>query len=303
MKKTFCRIAAACGALSVLTLNAFAAEMVLTKEDPTGLTKVSNPEAEVKFASNVYSGVIGGEDNGQWLIGGDNGDTGISLEMLAEYEAIEFDYTCDYVAEGVYLTPAFKVHISLDSRTDINGGPIFNDYLPPTWVPYGPQGEDGKGLTYNAFETIAKVQVEEAGTISISVEYLLDLFDDDSDYLMGIGLGALNNSDELSEDELDIAMAYDVRIEAIRLTSSPSADAAVNLLLEEPEPVVTTTEATTPAPETEATTTTEAPETTAITNISSPATEYSLVTIILPIVGIVIVVAVIIVIVVMKTKK
>lgn len=204
-------------AASSLSLVAFAEDLVISK-DNCNLTKVSDPTAAVKFTSDTYSGIVGGEDNGQWLIGGDNGDIGISFDMLKDYTNLEVDYTCDNPIEGVMIGLAFKTHISVDSRTDDSDGPIFNDYLPATWVPYGPQGTEGKGMTYNALETIYQTEVQASGTISIPVATLLDIFDDDCDYLMGIGFGANNNGENIPEDAIDYGEEYNLVCEAIKLT-------------------------------------------------------------------------------------
>lgn len=244
-------------------------ELVLTPEDTKGLKKITYPETDVVFVKEAtYSGIVSGESGGEWLIGGDNGDTGISIETLQSYDYLEVDYTYTLNAdenkaiEGVMVGLAFKVKIK--DRLDDFGGEIFYDYTPATWVPYGPDGTSGRGTSVNSLEAIYSTQVQTEGTISISTEYLLSKFEPDSNYLMGIGLGT-DNKTYISEEDLAEKWTYTIKCDAIRLTNTKSANAAPNYLTDdisgaEAEAPAETEAVETEPEETEAPAETEAPE-------------------------------------------
>lgn len=242
-KKVLSSILAGVISLSMLSVSIFAEEaakdIVLKPGEPTGLTKVSEPEKEVEFKkTDATKGfVVLGESDGKWLVGGDNGDIGISLETLKKYEAIEIDYTCDNPIKGTKIGFAFKVHVDMNSRTCEDGGYIFADYLPATWVPYG-SGADGKQpiKAVNSLETIYKRSVKEEGTLSVNIADLLAIFPEDMDYMMGIGIGADNKNDSISED--DDGEEYTIVVKEIRFGKKTVTD----------EPEVEETDAPTEAP-------------------------------------------------------
>lgn len=322
IRKTLAALLSGIFAASVMTCGASAAaadilaagdELVITPEDTQGLMRASDPTAEVKFVSTAsYSGMVGGEDNGQWLLGGDNGDTGFTMEDLKKYSYLEIDYTCTldsgepFEVEDILIGAAFKVHIK--DRTDDTGGTVYYDYLPATWVPYGPKGENGKGTSVNALQTIYQTELKSEGTISVPVEKLVEVFEEDSDYIMGLGFGADNNT-YLSEEDLSEKWQYTVTCSAIRLTKEQSANAGAPYDPDavEEKPAETEAPAETAAPaETEAPATTEAPAETTPAQSSAPvagqSTDGSLM-IILIIAAVVIVVAIVVIIVVVSKKK
>lgn len=255
-------------------------ELVLTLEDTKGLKKVTDPEADVAFVKEAtYSGIVSGENGGEWILGGDNGDTGISVEILQSYDYLEVDYTYTLNADenkaidGVMIGLAFKVKIK--DRLDDYGSEIFYDYTPATWVPYGPDGTNGRGTSVNALETIYSTQVQTEGTISISTEYLLSKFEPDASYIMGIGFGA-DNKTYVGQEDLDAKWTYTVKCDALRLTNTRSENAAPNYLtddISDTEETPAETEAEPEEPEeTEAPVETEAPEAVPeATNVASAA--------------------------------
>lgn len=242
-KKVLSSILAGVISLSMLSGSIFAEgeakDIVLKPDEPTGLTMVSNPEKEVVFKKAAASKdfVVLGESDGQWLLGGDNGDIGISLEMLKQYEAIELDYTCDNAIDGTYLGFAFKVHVDMNSRTCEDGGYIFADYLPATWVPYG-SGADPKQpiKAINSLDEIYKRPIKDEGTLSVNVADLLAIFPEDMDYMMGLGIGADNKNDNISDD--DDGEEYQIVVKEIRFGKKTVTD----------EPEVEETEPETEAP-------------------------------------------------------
>ena len=149
-------------------------ELVLTPEDTKELVTVANGNAVSFNKEATYSGMVGGENNGEWLLGGDSTDTGISIENLKKYKYLEVDYeySCGTEGaepvEGVMLGLALKIRI--EGRTDDMGNAVYCDYTPETWVPYGPNGENGKGTSTNSLEAIFRTQLKTEGTISIPVE-------------------------------------------------------------------------------------------------------------------------------------
>lgn len=240
-------------------------ELVLTPEDTKELVTVANGNAVSFNKEATYTGMVGGENNGEWLLGGDSTDTGITIENLNKYKYIEVDYeySCETEGaepvEGVMLGIAFKVRIG--GRLDDTGAEIYYDYLPETWVPYGPDGSKGRGLTVNALETIFRTQLKTEGTISIPVEELIALWQPDSTYILGIGFG-LDNKNYVSDEAKKEKQKYSVICKAVRLTNEQSENAAANYLNGVPEETEETEEAEEAPAETTAAETTAAPETT-----------------------------------------
>lgn len=321
MKKTLTALLSGIFAVSAMTCTASAAaadilaagdELVVTPEDMQGLTRVSDSSAEVKFVGSAsYSGMIGGEDNGQWLLGGDNGDTGFTIEDISRYSWLEIDYSCTlengdpFNIENVLIGAAFKVHIK--DRVDDSGNPVYYDYLPGTWVQYGPQGTEGKGTSVNALQTIYQTELKSEGTISVPVEKLLEVFEDDSDYIMGIGFGADNNT-YIPEENGGSGTNYTVTCKAIRLTNQQSANAGAPFGSDavEEKPAETEAPAQTEAPaETEPPVETEAPAETTPAQTSAPVggqSENSSLMIILILAAVVIVAAIVVIIIVSKKR-
>lgn len=255
-------------------------ELVLTPEDTKELVTVANGNAVSFNNEATYSGTVGGENNGEWLLGGDSTDTGISIENLKKYKYLEVDYeySCETEGaepvEGVMLGIAFKIRIG--GRLDDTGAEIYYDYLPETWVPYGPDGTNGRGLTENALETIFRTQLKTEGTISIPVEELISIWPSDSAYILGIGFG-LDNKNYVSDEAKKERQKYSVSCKAVRLTNEQSENAAANYLNGVPEeteeaPAETTAETTTAAPETTPAETTAAETTAAPQTTAAPAT-------------------------------
>lgn len=254
-------------------------ELVLTPEDTKELVTVANGNAVSFNKEATYSGMVGGENNGEWLLGGDSTDTGISIENLKKYKYLEVDYeySCETEGaepvEGVMLGLALKIRI--EGRTDDMGNAVYCDYTPETWVPYGPNGENGKGTSTNSLEAIFRTQLKTEGTISIPVEELIAIFDPDSSYILGIGFG-LDNKNYVSDEAKKEKQKYSVSCKAIRLTNEQSENAAANYLKGVPEeeeaPEETTAETTTAAPETTPAETTAAETTAAPQTTAAPAT-------------------------------
>ena len=252
-------------------------ELVLVPGDTKELVTVANGNAVSFNKEATYSGMVGGENNGEWLLGGDSTDTGISIENLKKYKYLEVDYeySCETEGaepvEGVMLGLALKIRI--EGRTDDMGNAVYCDYTPETWVPYGPNGENGKGTSTNSLEAIFRTQLKTEGTISIPVEELIAIFDPDSSYILGIGFG-LDNKNYVSDEAKKEKQKYSVSCKAIRLTNEQSENAAANYLNGVPEeeeaPAETTAETTTAAPETTPAETTTA-ETTAAETTAAPA--------------------------------
>ena len=212
--------------------------------DTKGLTMISEPESEVAFNDDIsYTGWIGYQNGGVWLIGGDNGDTGISFDTLKSYDYFEIDYEYELVKlddeenyenteiEGLMIGPIFKIRIK-DRYAD-DGGPVFYDYLPQMWVGSGPDGRDGRGLTMDALEGIYRTQVKTQGCISIPTSELAEIFEEDSDYLMGVGFGT-DNETYLDKNGIGKNRSYNITITAIRLTNTQSDKAGFNYLKGEP---------------------------------------------------------------------
>lgn len=254
-------------------------ELVLTPEDTKELVTVANGNAVSFNKEATYTGIVGGENNGEWLLGGDSTDTGISIENFKKYQYIEVDYeySCETEGaepvEGVMLGIAFKVRIG--GRLDDTGAEIYYDYLPETWVPYGPDGTKGRGLTANALETIFRTQLKTEGTISIPVEDLIAIWQPDSAYILGIGFG-LDNKNYVSDEAKKEKQKYSVICKAIRLTNEQTENAAANYLNGVPEeteeaPAETTAAETTAAPETTTAETTAAETTAAPATTPAPA--------------------------------
>ncbi len=219
-KKILSSILAGVVTASMLVANVFAdGNIVMKPDEATGLKWVSNPEKDVTFTkvNSSKDWIAGGESDGIWLVGGDNGDIGISLDTLKNCEKLEIDYTCNNPIEGTKIGFAFKVHVDMESRTCEDGGYIFADYLPATWVPYG-SGADGKQpiKAVNSLETIYQTDVKESGTLSISGADLLKVFPEDMDYIMGLGLGADNNNDNIAQEDKDNEEEYTVDVTEIR---------------------------------------------------------------------------------------
>lgn len=245
-------------------------ELVLVPGDTKEIVTIANGNAVSFNKEATYSGIVGGENNGEWLLGGDSTDTGISIENLKKYKYLEVDYeySCETEGaepvEGVMLGLALKIRI--DGRTDDMGNAVYCDYTPETWVPYGPNGENGKGTSTNSLEAIFRTQLKTEGTISIPVEELIAIFDPDSSYILGIGFG-LDNKNYVSDEAKKEKQKYSVSCKAIRLTNEQSENAAANYLKGVPEeeeaPAGTTAETTTAAPEATPAETTTAAETTA----------------------------------------
>lgn len=255
-------------------------ELVLTPEDTKELVTVANGNAVSFNKEATYSGMVGGENNGEWLLGGDSTDTGISIENLKKYKYLEVDYeySCETEGaepvEGIMLGLALKIRI--EGRTDDMGNAVYCDYTPETWVPYGPNGENGKGTSTNSLEAIFRTQLKTEGTISIPVEELIAIFDPDSSYILGIGFG-LDNKNYVSDEAKKEKQKYSVSCKAIRLTNEQSENAAANYLNGVPEeteeaPAETTAETTTDAPETTPAETTAAETTAAPQTTAAPAT-------------------------------
>ncbi len=225
MKKFISAMLASITAASLL-ISAVSADgdIVLKPGEATGLTKISDSSKEVTFDKTSASKdwIVGGESDGQWLIGGDNGDIGISLDMLKNCEKLELDYTCDNPIAGTKIGFAFKVHVDLNSRTCEDGGYVFADYLPATWVPYG-SGSDGKQpiKAVNSLDTIYKTDIKDKGTLSVNAADLLKVFPEDMDYMMGLGIGADNKNDDISED--DDSEEYTVDVTEIRFVMKAGA--------------------------------------------------------------------------------
>lgn len=249
-------------------------ELVLVPGDTKEIVTIANGNAVSFNKEATYSGIVGGENNGEWLLGGDSTDTGISIENLKKYKYLEVDYeySCETEGaepvEGVMLGLALKIRI--EGRTDDMGNAVYCDYTPETWVPYGPNGENGKGTSTNSLEAIFRTQLKTEGTISIPVEELIAIFDPDSSYILGIGFG-LDNKNYVSDEAKKEKQKYSVSCKAIRLTNEQSENAAANYLKGVPEeteeaeeaPAETTAETTTAAPEATPAETTTAAETTA----------------------------------------
>ena len=255
-------------------------ELVLVPGDTKELVTVANGNAVSFNNEATYSGMVGGENNGEWLLGGDSTDTGISIENLKKYKYLEVDYeySCETEGaepvEGVMLGLALKIRI--EGRTDDMGNAVYCDYTPETWVPYGPNGENGKGTSTNSLEAIFRTQLKTEGTISIPVEELIAIFDPDSSYILGIGFG-LDNKNYVSDEAKKEKQKYSVSCKAIRLTNEQSENAAANYLNGVPEeteeaPAETTAETTTAAPETTPAETTAAETTAAPQTTAAPAT-------------------------------
>ena len=255
-------------------------ELVLVPGDTKELVTVANGNAVSFNKEATYSGMVGGENNGEWLLGGDSTDTGISIENLKKYKYLEVDYeySCETEGaepvEGVMLGLALKIRI--EGRTDDMGNAVYCDYTPETWVPYGPNGENGKGTSTNSLEAIFRTQLKTEGTISIPVEELIAIFDPDSSYILGIGFG-LDNKNYVSDEAKKEKQKYSVSCKAIRLTNEQSENAAANYLNGVPEeteeaPAETTAETTTAAPETTPAETTAAETTAAPQTTVAPAT-------------------------------
>ena len=255
-------------------------ELVLVPGDTKELVTVANGNAVSFNKEATYSGMVGGENNGEWLLGGDSTDTGISIENLKKYKYLEVDYeySCETEGaepvEGVMLGLALKIRI--EGRTDDMGNAVYCDYTPETWVPYGPNGENGKGTSTNSLEAIFRTQLKTEGTISIPVEELIAIFDPDSSYILGIGFG-LDNKNYVSDEAKKEKQKYSVSCKAIRLTNEQSENAAANYLNGVPEeteeaPAETTAETTTDAPETTPAETTAAETTAAPQTTAAPAT-------------------------------
>ena len=255
-------------------------ELVLVPGDTKELVTVANGNAVSFNKEATYSGMVGGENNGEWLLGGDSTDTGISIENLKKYKYLEVDYeySCETEGaepvEGVMLGLALKIRI--EGRTDDMGNAVYCDYTPETWVPYGPNGENGKGTSTNSLEAIFRTQLKTEGTISIPVEELIAIFDPDSSYILGIGFG-LDNKNYVSDEAKKEKQKYSVSCKAIRLTNEQSENAAANYLNGVPEeteeaPAETTAETTTAAPETTPAETTAAETTAAPQTTAAPAT-------------------------------
>ena len=254
-------------------------ELVLVPGDTKELVTVANGNAVSFNKEATYSGMVGGENNGEWLLGGDSTDTGISLENLKKYKYLEVDYeySCETEGaepvEGVMLGLALKIRI--EGRTDDMGNAVYCDYTPETWVPYGPNGENGKGTSTNSLEAIFRTQLKTEGTISIPVEELIAIFDPDSSYILGIGFG-LDNKNYVSDEAKKEKQKYSVSCKAIRLTNEQSENAAANYLNGVPEETEeataeTTAETTTAAPETTPAETTAAETTAAPQTTAAPA--------------------------------
>lgn len=254
-------------------------ELVLVPGDTKELVSVGSGSAVNFNKEATYSGTVGGECNGEWLLGGDSNDTGITIEDFKKYQYIEVDY--EYSGEeegaqpvdGVMLGLAFKVRIG--GKLDDLGAAVYYDYLPETWVPYGPDGTKGKGLTANSLETIYRTQLKTEGTISIPVEELISIWEPDSEFILGIGFG-LDNKNFITEEAKKEKQKYKVICKAVRLTNEQSENAAANYLNGVPEeadeaPAETTTAATTAAPETTPAETTAAETTAAPQTTAAPA--------------------------------
>lgn len=224
-KKILSSLVAGAVAASLLVANVFAdGNIVFKPGEDSGVTKVTDSTKSVKFEkmNAAKDWKVGGESDGQWLLGGDNGDIGISLDTLKNCEKIELDYTCDNPIEGTKIGFAFKVHVDMESRTCEDGGYIFADYLPETWVPYG-SGADGKQpiKAVNSLETIYQTQIEESGTLSVSAADLLKVFPEDMDYMMGLGIGASNKNDDIAADS--DGEEYTVKVSEIRFVMKEGA--------------------------------------------------------------------------------
>lgn len=254
-------------------------ELVLVPGDTKEIVTIANGNAVSFNKEATYSGMVGGENNGEWLLGGDSTDTGISIENLKKYKYLEVDYeySCETEGaepvEGVMLGLALKIRI--EGRTDDMGNAVYCDYTPETWVPYGPNGENGKGTSTNSLEAIFRTQLKTEGTISIPVEELIAIFDPDSSYILGIGFG-LDNKNYVSDEAKKEKQKYSVSCKAIRLTNEQSENAAANYLNGVPEeteeaPAETTAETTTAAPETTPAETTAAETTAAPQTTVAPA--------------------------------
>ncbi|MGN0578207.1 MAG: hypothetical protein ACI4J4_06275 [Ruminiclostridium sp.] len=254
-------------------------ELVLTPGDTKELVTVDKGLAVSFNKEAAYTGMVGGENNGEWLLGGDSTDTGITIESLKKYKYIEVDYeySCETEGaepvEGVMLGLALKVRI--EGRTDDMGNAVYCDYTPETWVPYGPNGENGKGTSTNSLETIFRTQLKTEGTISIPVEELIAIMDPDASYILGIGFG-LDNKNYVSAEDKKGRQKYSVICRAIRLTNEQSENAAANYLNGVPEeeeetPAETTAAETTAAPETTPAETTAAETTAAPQTTAAPA--------------------------------
>ena len=301
-------------------------ELVLVPGDTKELVTVANGKAVSFNKEATYTGLVGGENNGEWLLGGDSTDTGITIENFKKYQYIEVDYeySCETEGaepvEGVMLGIAFKVRIG--GKLDDTGSEIYYDYLPETWVPYGPDGTKGRGLTANALETIFRTQLKTEGTISIPVEDLIALWPTDSAHILGIGFG-LDNKNFVSEEAKKEKQKYSVICKAVRLTNEQSENAAANYLNGVPEeteeaPAETTAEeviaevteeapAETTAAETAPAETTAAPQTTAAPAAApapaAPAADNTGLMTVLIVAVVVIVVAVIGIVVALGKKK
>lgn len=253
-------------------------ELVLVPGDTKEIVTIANGNAVSFNKEATYSGMVGGENNGEWLLGGDSTDTGISIDNLKKYKYLEVDYeySCETEGaepvEGVMLGLALKIRI--EGRTDDMGNAVYCDYTPETWVPYGPNGENGKGTSTNSLEAIFRTQLKTEGTISIPVEELIAIFDPDSSYILGIGFG-LDNKNYVSDEAKKEKQKYSVSCKAIRLTNEQSENAAANYLKGVPEeeeaPEETTAETTTAAPETTPAETTAAETTAAPQTTAAPA--------------------------------
>ncbi|MGN0619778.1 MAG: hypothetical protein ACI4J7_12225 [Ruminiclostridium sp.] len=254
-------------------------ELVLVPGDTKELVTVGTGISVNFNKEATYSGTVGGENNGEWLLGGDSTDTGITIENFKKYQYLEVDYeySCDTEGaepvEGVMLGLAFKIRIG--GRLDDSMAAIYYDYTPETWVPYGPDGTNGRGTSINSLENIYRTQLKTEGTISIPVEELISIWEPDSEFILGIGFGADNNtyvSDEVKKEK----QKYKVICKAVRLTNEQSENAAANYLNGVPEeteeaPAETTAAETTAAPETTPAETTAAETTAAPQTTAAPA--------------------------------
>lgn len=308
--KLFTGVIAGALLASTMTIAASAAEdFIITPGDgkDTGIPKVGimnkkEQTGNVMVGAASFDFEIAGEDAGLWCIGGDNGNAGITLEELAKHKYLEISYTCDYPVENVFVGGAFKVHLDETKRLEDEGGYVFNDFLPATWVPWGPNGEKGKGVTVNSLDTFGAFQIAKEGVVSYKTEDLLKAFGDEGDYIMGVGLGTFNNGTYPEDEE---GTAYKLSWTEIKLTDTQSDKATEAVENYSTGAAAETTAEVTTAAETTAATTTAA-ETTSTANsdtsTAAPTNNNSTMWIIIGIVGAVVIIAVIVVVVVKKKK-
>lgn len=209
IKKILSGFVACAVAATALSTAVFAEDLVIKPNEDgkkvnlqkVGILNGEDCTGDVKVNTLSWDGLGLGPNEGLWMIGGDNGNAGITIEMLKSYEKLEVAYTCDDPLEGTKIGLTFKLHLDESKQMTDEGGYAFNDYLPADWIGYGPDGSVGKGKTYNALEAFGSSQIEAEGVISIkTADIIANLGTDIGDYFMGIGIG-VDNTANAEEDE------------------------------------------------------------------------------------------------------